>query len=137
MYAKLINETTIEPAPENKDGWFNYNKCPDLLAKDGYLPLEPLPNYPNDDNQYQLIYKKVNGKIVGYYKLIEQNQVQQTLTYAEKRALHYPDPREFLDAQVKINSGDAALAAEGQAQLDAYVAGCLEVKTIYPKPEEN
>lgn len=137
MYAKLINETTIEPVPDNKDGWFNYNQMTDLLVKDGYLPLEPLPAYPNDGNQYQLMYKEDNGKIVGRYEKIEPNQPPQSLTYADLRARNYPDPREFLDAQVKINSGDAELIAEGQKQLDAYVTGCLEVKTIYPKPEEN
>lgn len=42
---------------------------------------------------------------------------------------------DYLDAQVKLNSGDAELIAEGQAQLDTYIAACLAVKEKYPKPE--
>lgn len=55
-------------------------------------------------------------------------------TYAEKRAAEYPDIREYLDAQVKINSEDKELQAEGYAQLDRYVKDCLAVKAKYPKP---
>lgn len=55
-------------------------------------------------------------------------------TYAEKRAAEYPDIREYLDAQVKIASGDDDLATEGHAQLDKYVKDCLAVKAKYPKP---
>lgn len=45
------------------------------------------------------------------------------LTYAEKRAMEYPDFREYLDGVVK---GD-------QAQIDEYVQKCLAVKAKYPK----
>jgi hypothetical protein len=44
-------------------------------------------------------------------------------TYAEKRAAEYPDYRDYLDGIVK---GD-------QAQIDAYIAACLDVKAKYPK----
>jgi hypothetical protein len=44
-------------------------------------------------------------------------------TYAEKREAEYPDYRDYLDGIVK---GD-------QAQIDAYIAACLEVKAKYPK----
>lgn len=54
-------------------------------------------------------------------------------TYQELRAAEYPDYREFLDAQVKINSGDEALITAGQAQLEAYYAACLAIKDKYPK----
>jgi hypothetical protein len=53
--------------------------------------------------------------------------------YALLRRWAYPDIEDFLDATVKINSGDPALAAEGQAQLDDYVAKCLAVKAKYPE----
>jgi len=44
-------------------------------------------------------------------------------TYAEKRAAEYPPMADYLDGVVK---GD-------QAQIDAYIAACLAVKTKYPK----
>lgn len=53
--------------------------------------------------------------------------------YITKRIAEYPDYREFLDAQVKINSGDAELVAEGQQQLEKYTQSCLEIKNKYPK----
>lgn len=58
-------------------------------------------------------------------------------SYEEQRVEEYPPMADFLDAQVKINSGDEVLMAEGQAQLDKYVADCLAVKAKYPKPEES
>lgn len=54
-------------------------------------------------------------------------------TYAQKRAAEYPDMAEYLDAMVKINSGDETLAQAGQTQLATYVADCLAVKAKYPK----
>jgi|GEM_PF-3878537 len=59
------------------------------------------------------------------------------LKYYEKRAAAYPPVEEYLDAQVKINSGDADMVAAGQAQLEAYYQACLAVKAKYPKPEET
>lgn len=58
-------------------------------------------------------------------------------TYQELRAAAYPDIREYLDAQVKINSGNETLVAEGQSQLEDYYQACLAVKAQYPKPENN
>lgn len=45
--------------------------------------------------------------------------------YQRKRAVEYPDFRDYLDGVVK---GD-------QAQIDAYIAACQAVKNKYPKPE--
>lgn len=56
-----------------------------------------------------------------------------TRTYAQKRAAEYPDMADFLDAQVKLSSGNEVLMQEGQGQLSAYVAACLAVKAKYPK----
>ena len=53
--------------------------------------------------------------------------------YKELRRIEYPDFREYLDAQVKINSGNDELIAAGNAQLEAYYAACLTVKAKYPK----
>lgn len=54
-------------------------------------------------------------------------------SYQELRAAKYPDYRDFLDAQVKINSGDPELVAVGETQQQAYIQACLEVKVKYPK----
>lgn len=57
--------------------------------------------------------------------------------YQELRAAAYPDIRDYLDAQVKLNSGNETLVTEGQSQLEAYYQACLAVKAQYPKPENN
>lgn len=54
-------------------------------------------------------------------------------SYAQLRLSEYPPMADYLDAQVKLNSGDAELIAEGQTQLDTYIAACLAVKEKYPK----
>ena len=54
-------------------------------------------------------------------------------SYAELRLSEYPPMADYLDAQVKLNSGDAELIAEGQTQLDTYIAACLAVKEKHPK----
>lgn len=53
--------------------------------------------------------------------------------YQELRRIEYPDFREYLDAQVKINSGNDELVVAGNAQLEAYYTACLAVKAKYPK----
>jgi len=45
------------------------------------------------------------------------------LTYAQKRAIEYPNFHDYLDGIVK---GD-------QAQVQAYIDACLAVKAKYPK----
>ena len=45
------------------------------------------------------------------------------LTYAQKRVAEYPPMTDYLDG---IAKGDTA-------QVDAYIATCLAVKTKYPK----
>jgi len=40
---------------------------------------------------------------------------------------------DFLDAQVKINSTDAAFQADGKKQLQNYYKECLRIKGLYPK----
>jgi tRNA A37 N6-isopentenylltransferase MiaA len=47
----------------------------------------------------------------------------EALEYQRKRAVEYPDFRDYLDGVVK---GD-------QAQIDKYIADCLAVKSKYPK----
>lgn len=57
--------------------------------------------------------------------------------YKIQRMTAYPDFSEYLDAQVKLNSGNPELVADGEAQQQAYIQACLEVKAKYPKPSEN
>ena len=65
----------------------------------------------------------------------EAKKTEYETDYQRLRKLEYPDMADFLDAMVKINSGDEDLIVEGNAQLTAYYAACLAVKTKYPKPE--
>ena len=46
------------------------------------------------------------------------------LSYQEKRALEYPNFRDYLDGIVKND----------QTQIDAYINACQAVKNKYPKP---
>lgn len=130
MYAKFINENQIEEAPINKGGVFNYNLDETAMVADGYKPVAPLPEYPAGMRQPSIRYRELDDSIEAYYV---EEYVEPILGYAEKRAAEYPDMAEYLDAQVKINSGDMELVAEGQEQLSAYYADCLEIKAKYPK----
>jgi hypothetical protein len=55
--------------------------------------------------------------------------------YAILRKRSYPPIEELIDAQVKLHSGEKSVADSGQAQIDAYVQKCLEVKQTYSKPQ--
>lgn len=57
-----------------------------------------------------------------------------SIEYKTKRKDEYPPQADFLDAQVKINSGDPILVAEGKTQLADYYSACIAVKQKYPKP---
>lgn len=138
MYAKLINGQ-LEYAPnnivKNNIAYSNYN-CESndtMLREDGYKPVVRA-DYPEGLRQPVKSYREDRDRIVEVW--IE-SYVEPVLTYADKRAENYPDPREFLDAQVKINSGDEALKTEGQKQLANYVNKCLAVKSQYPKECDN
>jgi hypothetical protein len=54
--------------------------------------------------------------------------------YKELRRWSYPPPEDYLDAQVKLLSGDSTLVAKGQTELDTYVQQALATKTRFPKP---
>ena len=53
--------------------------------------------------------------------------------YKDLRRWAYPDVADYVDAQVKLLSGDSLLIAKGQAELDLYVQQALSVKTRFPK----
>lgn len=137
-YVKFINEDEIEEAPSNKGGVFNYNDVSnsDVLLAAGYKPLL-LPEYPAGMKQPVVKYRELADCIDAYYVEGYVEPPVYEPTYAEKRAAEYPPMTEYLDAQVKINSGVEELMAEGQEQLSIYYADCLEIKAKYPKPSNK
>ena len=72
----------------------------------------------------------------GKYLTSVKNEIVEK-TYQEKRREEYPPFEDYLDAIVKINSGDEDFVQEGNAQLEAYISDCLAVKAKYPKPTVN
>lgn len=132
VYAKFVDETTIEEAPNNKGSLLNYNLNVEAMTKDGYKPVV-VTECPADMMVPQKRYRHMGDYIEQSFVESYVDPEPVVLTYAEKRAVEYPYMSEYLDAQVKINSGDADLVAEGQTQLAAYYADCLAVKAKYPK----
>lgn len=133
MYAKLINGQ-LEYAPnnivKNNIAYSNYN-CESndtMLREDGFKPV--IINEISEEMKSPEIRYSDNGSTISIYYV----ETYQEPNYFEKRAANYPDFREYLDAQVKINSGDEVLIAEGKNQLASYVAECLNVKNRYKKP---
>lgn len=106
--AKIINEGT-------KQVELGYEEYIDFYTKKGFTENEVEQAY---DGQWYL---------AGYAPVVP------VPTYDQLRVAEYPPYTEYLDAQVKLGSGDLALATEGQRQLDAYVSACLAVKEKYPK----
>lgn len=68
-----------------------------------------------------------------FYFAGEEPEFVDEQSYEEKRAEEYPPYQDYLDAVVKINSGDDKLAADGQQQLQEYYNACLNIKNKYPK----
>jgi hypothetical protein len=54
--------------------------------------------------------------------------------YAEFRQAEYPNLLDFIDAQVKKQSEDTSVQAEGVIQEATYLDACNAVKLKYPKP---
>lgn len=132
MYAKLINGQ-LEYAPnnivKNNIAYSNYN-CESndtMLREDGYKPV--IVNETSEGMKSPEIRYSDNGSTISIYYI----ETYQEPNYFEKRAVSYPDFREYLDAQVKINSGNEKLIAEGKIQLQNYYQKCLEIKNTYPK----
>jgi hypothetical protein len=78
----------------------------------------------NDEPIDEIIIEDFNPESVEQWKLDN---------YAMLRMWTYPGYAEYLDAEVKLNSGDTNLEIEGQYQLDKYIADCLNVKLRFPK----
>lgn len=64
MYAKLINDTQIETAPQNKGSWVNYDRNTELLSADGYLPVIVIEETTAEKPIVK--YREVNGQIEQY-----------------------------------------------------------------------
>jgi hypothetical protein len=52
------------------------------------------------------------------------SEIESEISYATKRKAEYPPIEDYIDGMVK---GD-------QAQIDAYISACVQVKNKYPKP---
>lgn len=128
-YAKFINRQQISYPPLVKGNISNYHLSVKQLKEDGYKLLDDSEAKPTDGS-YLAYYEDQGDKIIRFWKRQELPEP----TYYEKRAAEYPPIEEYLDAQVKINSGDEALITAGQEQLAAYYEACLDVKARYPKP---
>jgi hypothetical protein len=74
----------------------------------------------NDDNAFD-----ADGNHVAYDETLVQAYID-SHAYIEKRQAEYPPMTDYIDGVVK---GD-------QAQIDKYIADCLAVKAMYPKPQE-
>ena len=55
--------------------------------------------------------------------------------YRHMRRFFYPKIEDFIDAQVKISSQDEALNIIGQAETQAHMEKCLDVKKRFQKPK--
>jgi antirestriction protein ArdC len=82
--------------------------------------------YEEDGSQDSLIGNKTPITETEAADLEKQKQdaAFNALSYGEKRALYYPPMADYVDGVVKND----------QAQIDKYIAECLEVKATYPKP---
>lgn len=74
-------------------------------------------------------FKDLNGKSITLPDDIEEKRQELIIEYnsslyQKQRSLEYPPIEDYIDGVVK---GD-------QAQIDAYIQKCLEVKAKYPKP---
>ena len=81
--------------------------------------------YELDGSQDHLIGDKTPVTKTEADTIIAQQQQDRfdALSYTEKRRTEYPSILDYIDGVVK---GD-------QAQIDAYIAACLAVKSKYPK----
>lgn len=66
MYAKFINETTIEAAPSYKDGIFNYNLNIEQMSIDGYKEVIEINN-PDSMKMPTIKYTEKDNKIEKEY----------------------------------------------------------------------
>lgn len=64
---------------------------------------------------------------------IAQPYVATAINYRDRRAAEYPPMNDYIDGMVKQSSSDPAIVAEGNAQVAAYFAACLAVKSRIPK----
>ncbi len=134
MYAKVENgQLIVAPYYIKKDRkdilGYNFPENEIMMRTDGYKPVVETPQ-PEGMIRPLKSYVEEENKIVSTWT---ENYIEPVLTYAEKRSAEYPDLREYLDAQVKINSGNKELQAEGYEQFDKYIKDCLAVKAKYPK----
>lgn len=74
---------------------------------------------------------KVNGiwKIQSTEERNEMANKRKLDLIRRKRSKMYPDIKDFIDAYVKLNSGNEALQLKGKIQMDSYIQKCIKIKT--------
>ena len=113
----------------------HYYSLPRLLVL-GFFPVrdEP-PDYDpiTQSLSFNLVIRATEVECV--YTIQELPLDKKIKNIVAKRGSEYPPIGDWIDAQVKIASGDPDLIAEGEAQKAAHVVVGLKVKTDNPKPE--
>lgn len=97
------------------------------------------PEYPTDRPLDLIKYahnnealRKAACNLIGFEDELEITQVLQKY-YKILRKKAYPKIENYIDAQVKINSGDADLIQEGREQEAEYFQQCLAIKNKFAK----
>lgn len=115
-YVKILENGTLEYAPQNIEGVSNWVNDEQAVKEAGYLPLveEPIP-----EGHYISGYKEKNGEVCAIYSLLPES------TYVEKRMMEYPPLTDQLDMIYwdKVNG------------TNLWQEKIAEIKNKYPKPE--
>ena len=103
-YAKLINKTTIQFPPKNKEGIINYNLNVDLMLQDGYKPFIKV-EIPETNRVYHIEYIENTNNI---QEVIVYNETQEE---ADERELKQAKQSKYNEANSKaknyLESGEA------------------------------
>ena len=115
-FVKILENGTLEYAPQNIEGVSNWINDEQAVRKAGYLPLgeEPTP-----EGQYISGYKEKDGEVCAVYSPLPEP------TYVEKRMMEYPPLTDQLDMIYwdKVNG------------TNLWQEKITEIKNKYPKPE--
>ena len=108
------------------------------IIKGEYVPTEykfPKHKISFPDQAIQFISQGKPACLKALQNLMTETEAQAFLEehYRIYRKRAYPPMADYLDAQAKINSTDAAFQVDGRKQLQDYYKECLQVKELYPK----
>ena len=145
---KILNvlsgdEKTLKQLAKGKTYIEGSYHTPGYIHRGKFVKKEyPHPEFPAD-HIFEAVSYAGKGK-EACLKALENIGMTQTeaANYIQKehhifRAGIYPSTHDFLDAEVKINSGDPELIQQGKLQKQKYIEDCLAVKQIFSKKEEK